>query len=173
MKEKAMTIHETAKLVLVTLSLAVVSGSLAADDTVKIRGEVVGFQRGGPTEVGGEPDRITVRTRDGETRCLLLGEAGSCPGCVDVGDRIRARVMVGEPIGEPLRVRTMRVRRTGESLTFRNEAGELVHTRARRQEQSGADSVDAGRVRQQHRGQESGARGGGGRGRSGAGGGRR
>lgn len=168
-----MTIHEAAKLVLVTLSLAVVSVSLAADDAVKIRGEVVGVQRGGPAQGGGEPDRITVRTRDGETRCLLLGEAGSCPGCVEVGDRVRARVMAGEPVGAPLRVRTMRVRRTGESLTFRNEAGELVRTRDRRQEQSGTDPADAGRVRQQHRGQEPGARGGSGRGRGGAGGGRR
>lgn len=168
-----MTIQETTKLVLVILSLAAVSAPLAANDAVKIRGEVVGVQQGVPAQGGGEPDRITVRTRDGETRCLLLGKAGSCPGCVAVGDRVRARVMAGDPMGEPLRVRTMRVRRTGESLTFRNEAGELVRTRARRQEQSGTAPADTGRVRQQHQGQEPGARGGSGRGRGGAGGGRR
>jgi hypothetical protein len=120
----------------------------AADDPTRITGEVVGMRHAVSTASQVELDRLTVRMRSGEIRHLLLGETGSCPDCVVVGDRVRVRVMAGEPTGEPWRIRTMQVRRTGETLTFRNEAGELVRTRAGREEPPGARTEG---VRHSHR----------------------
>jgi hypothetical protein len=162
--EMAMKNHVTGKLAVATLVLAAVPALQAADETAAIKGEVVGFHPGGKIEQGFEPDRITVRTRGGETRDLLLGEPGSCPDCVRVGDRVRARVMNGDPAGAPLRVREMKVRRTGESFTYRNEAGELVRTRARSREGAGPGSHGSSGSGPAHRSRQSGARGGGGRG---------
>jgi hypothetical protein len=162
--EMAMKNHVTAKLVIVTLVLAAVPALQAADEVAAVKGEVVGVHPGGTLEQGVEPDRITVRMRSGETRELLLGEPGSCPDCVRVGDRVRARVMNGDPAGAPLRVREMKVRRTGESYTYRNEAGELVRTRTRAREGAGSGSYGSSGAGPGHRSRQSGARGGGGRG---------
>ena len=156
--------HMTGKLAIATLFLAAVPALQAADEAVAVKGEVVGFQPGGKVEQGFEPDRITVRTHSGETRDLLLGEPGSCPNCVRVGDRVRARVMKGDPAGAPLRVREMKVRRTGESFTYRNEAGELVRTRTRARDGAGSGSYGASGAGTGRRTGQSGARGGGGRG---------
>ena len=47
---------------------------------------------GGEEHEGGEYDRLTIRTRQGEEMRLHLGEGGACDGCFQVGDRVRARL---------------------------------------------------------------------------------
>ena len=96
----------------------------------EIRGEIVEVGRYAATDGSSEFDRVTVRTREGETRELLLGEPGSCPDCVMPGDQVRARLMTGGPMDGPRQVRHMRVHRTGEDLTFRDRTGAMVQTRA-------------------------------------------
>jgi hypothetical protein len=136
--------------ILVASSLLLGAGSvLGAETTEVVTGEVLDV--GTETVAGqtGALDRITIRTRSRETQRLLLGQAGSCPACYRVGDRVRARVMTGDPATGPRRVRTMEVRRTGESLTFRDGAGNAIRTRVRTRDGSciGADGAQPQRQR--------------------------
>jgi hypothetical protein len=170
--EVIMMIRTATSLALLILPSLVAPSIAAADDPLEIRGETVAIRQAVATQDAGDLDRLTLRTRAGETRHLLLGEAGSVPEEVRVGDRVRVRVMAGEPAGEPQRVRTMRLR-GGESYTFRNEAGELVRMRAQRQVEAGADPPSPRRTRQRDRGQDPACRGGDRGGRAGRGGARR
>ena len=106
-------------------------GVTAAVDTTSTQGKVLEIQRGVSVHDQGEFDRLTIRTRDGETERLLLGQSGSCPDCVMVGDRVRAQLMNGDVSGATRRVRSLQVRRTGETIAIRNEAGELIRERTR------------------------------------------
>ena len=113
-------------------------GTAAAEDAVATKGKVLEIERGVSVQNQGEFDRLTIRTQNGETERLLLGRTGSCPDCVQVGDRVRAQVMAGDGSGTQQRVQSMKVRRTGQTTDFRNESGELLRTRSRSGEGTGA-----------------------------------
>jgi hypothetical protein len=119
-----------AAVVLLGTPLFAAASSTAGGETRTVQGTVIGSVEvaGGGHEAA--LDSVRVRTRDGETVRLMLGPAGSCAGCVHDGDRIRARVMANTHNGTA-QVRTMQVRRSGERLAFRNQAGELVLARNR------------------------------------------
>jgi len=138
-----------------------------------VRGEVVQIRRAEQVGNHGELDQLTIRTRTGETRRLLLGEPGSCPASLETGDQVRVRTMAGDGGSEGQRVRAMYVGRTGESFKFRNKSGEMVRTQTRLRDGSSAASGVGEQSRRQQRGQDRIASGGGGRGQGGAGGGRR
>jgi len=141
----------------VVLTLLVV-GASAAVDTASTQGEVLEIQRGVSVSDQGELDRLTIRNRNGETEHLLLGQSGSCPDCVMVGDRVRARVMSGDMTGNGRRVRSMKVRRTGETIPFRSESGELIRERAHRADGTGAGSANGHGCRRQNGTHQSGTR---------------
>ena len=105
---------QTATRVAVILACLGSPVTFTGERTNEIRGEIVEVGRYAATDGSSEFDRVTVRTREGETRELLLGEPGSCPDCVMLGDRVRARLMTGGPTDGPRQVRHMRVHRTGE-----------------------------------------------------------
>lgn len=118
------TQRTTTRAALTVLALATaVTTSAARNPETEIRGEVVAVRQSESTQNAGALDELTVRTSQGETQRLLLGQAGECIDCVRVGDRIRARVMAGEPAGAAQRVQAMRVERSGEKYTFRNAGG--------------------------------------------------
>lgn len=121
----------------VVFALLVV-GVTAAVDSNSTQGQVLEIERGVSVHDQGEFDRLTIRTRDGETERLLLGQSGSCPNCVMVGDRVRAQLMNADASGATRRVRSMQVRRTGETIAVRNEAGKLIRERTRQGEGSDA-----------------------------------
>jgi hypothetical protein len=104
---------------------------IAEDTAAKVQGEVVQVMQRVRTENAGALDALMIRTRQGENMRLLLGEPGSCPGCVQVGDRVRVRLAAGGPSDDGYRVQTMRIRRTGEAFRFRDGTGALVQTRSR------------------------------------------
>lgn len=172
------------------------------EETV-VEGEVVQIRNQVRTHSGGEVQQIMVRTRQGEMKQLQLGDPSACTGeCLQVGDQVRARVMTqtrtqsrietqadtaaasagdvaATASGEALAVRSMKVRRTGQELTFRDASGDLLRTRSRAKDGTGAGSGDRMRTRDQiHEpgtggGSGSGTRGGsrgGGRGGRGGGG---
>lgn len=113
-----------------------------------IRGEVVAVRQIERTENRGALDELTVRTRNGEMHRLVLGEAGACADCIRVGDRVRARVMAGEPAGSAQRVRTMRVERNGERFAFGGASGQGSVQRIRQADRTGAgQGGGAGRTR--------------------------
>ena len=147
-----------------TLSLALLLAALPTalaqeEPPPEIEGTVVKVQQRVRTENGAEFTELQIRTREQQMMQLRLGETGSCVDCVREGDQVRARLMGGDAQGEPQRVRSMKVRRTGQSLDFRSESGDLVQTR------------DQQRLRSRDRIHEPGTGGGSGEGRRGSGGG--
>jgi len=121
--------------VLAVLLMALGAPSIAAGDAPeKIEGEVVQLMQ--QTGNAGELDTLMIRTRHGEQMHLALGDAGSSEGRVQVGDRISARLSGGEPTEQGYRVQSMKVRRTGETLQYRDASGEMLQTRARSREHS-------------------------------------
>ncbi len=143
---------------ILAISILVVIGSAAATNSNSTQGEVLEVQHGVSVPDQGEFDRLTIRTRNGETQRLLLGRSGDCPDCVMVGDRVRARVMAGDESGTARRVQSMQVRRTGERFTFRNEAGELTRERTRSGKGAGAGSANGRGACRNNGGQQSEAR---------------
>jgi hypothetical protein len=113
----------------------------AAEPLEEVRGEVVEVLQ--QTRNGGEFDALRIRTRQGEEMRLLLGDAGSAAG-LQAGDRVRARLMAGDPWDQGYPVRSMRVRRTGQTLQFRDASGNPVrdrsHVRDRSRDGSGSGS---------------------------------
>ena len=126
---------------ILAVSTLLILGSATARNSNSAQGEVLEIQHGVSVPDQGEFDRLTIRTRNGETQRLLLGRSGDCPNCVMVGDRVRARVMAGDESGAARRVQNMQVRRTGERYTFRNEAGELTRERTRHGRGTGEGSA--------------------------------
>ncbi len=132
----------------------------------KVKGEVIRVEQHVRTQNGGEYDRLTVRTRQGEEMHLRLGEGGACEGCFQVGDRIRARIRTGEGPEADCQVQFMKLRREGRKLAFREDGGRMVRV----QERFGPESR-AGKQRGSERrggadsGPGKGKAGGGGRGR--------
>ena len=108
---------------------------LANQKSQRLKGEVVAVQQ--QTRNQGTDEVITVRTRNGEQRQFRLQD-GSCEGgCVQVGDQIKARVSRGAG-GEAGQIQSMKVRRNGEMYGYSNQSGQLVRTRQRLQDGSGA-----------------------------------
>jgi len=124
-----------------------IPAALAGGSPRTIDGEVVQVMQ--QTENAGELDALMVRTSQGEQIRLLLGQGGSSAGHVQVGDRVRAKLSAGENAGAGYRVQSMKVRRTGETLRYRNAAGEMVQaqSRARYRDGSGSGAQDRTRAR--------------------------
>ena len=131
----------------VLVGLLAGAGAAAQDSPARVEGEVVRVMQ---QTRAGEPanlDAVMVRTRNGERMRLLLGQAGDCPGCVQVGDQVRARLMKGGSSADGHQVRTMKVQRTGERTRFRNASGELLRTRSRNGTGDGSGTNDRARSR--------------------------
>jgi hypothetical protein len=141
-----MKTHNSAILAALALCLAAVPAS-AKGNTGEVKGEVVELRQGVRLENRGGIDQLTLRTRDGATHRLLMGRTDGCPDCVAVGDRVRARLVQGGSQAEPGRVQAMKVRRTGETLTFRNERGDLLRTTTRSQDRARLESSAGGGTR--------------------------
>ena len=97
----------------------------------KVKGEVIKVEQHVRTRNGGEYDRLTIRTRQGEELRLRLGGVGACDGCFQEGDRIRARIRIGEGPDADCQVRFMKLRRQGRMLAFREEGGRMVRVQDR------------------------------------------
>jgi hypothetical protein len=151
----------------------------------KVKGQVVEVEQQQATGNAGELTRLTIRTRNGEQLRLHLGEPGACQNCVQVGDRIRAR-LGGEPGPNGARqVRSMKVRRNGEMFRLASDGnGNLVRQQSRFGDgtSEGADKNrvrtrlgdgSQGKVKGSRSGQGGGNAGGGQRGGGRGGGGRR
>lgn len=98
----------------------------------KVKGEVIKVEQQVKTANGGEFDRLTIRTRQGEEMQLHLGRDGACDGCFQQGDRIRARVQSADGTGSGYQVQSMKVRRGGEMYGYVNAGGQLVQERGGR-----------------------------------------
>jgi len=144
----------------VLLAIIAVSSAIAGDAPTKIKGEVIQVMQHAGTGNAGELDSVMIRTRQGEQKRLLLGQSGTCEGCVQVGDQIRAQLSAGGSTDGGYQVQTMKVRRTGESLQYRNDAGELLQTQTRSRNQSRDGSAAATQNRAQDRDREPGTGGG-------------
>ena len=115
----------------------------AGPDEATVKGEVVQVQQRVRTENDGSVDQLEVRTRQGQELRLQMGKADSCPGCVQVGDQIRARVRTGSD-GQASQVRSMKVRRDGSMRSYRFQNGELAlnQTRLRARDGSGTGPIN-------------------------------
>jgi hypothetical protein len=111
----------------------VAAPAFAQQGQESFKGEVVAVQQ--QTQNQGTDQLITVRTRQGERKQFRLGD-GSCAGCVQVGDQVRARVSQGGA-GQPGQVRSMKVKRNGEMFGYSNQSGRLVRTQQRSRDGSG------------------------------------
>ena len=121
--------------------------ALAGRAYQKVKGEVIKVERQLQTPSGDAYDCLTVRTRQGEQLRLHLGEGGACEGCFQVGDQVRARVQervqervqtraqervqTGEGSQMEYQVRSMKLRREGHMLAFREQGGQLVRVQGR------------------------------------------
>jgi hypothetical protein len=127
-------IQQTIPLAAILIAVAVVP-PLTAQQSESLKGEVIAVQQ--QTRNQANDQLVTVRTRNGENRQLRLRD-GSCDGsCVQVGDQIRARISRGNS-GESGQVQSMQVRRNGEMFGYSNQSGQLVRTRQRLHDGSGA-----------------------------------
>jgi hypothetical protein len=145
-------------LAVVLVALGVQAPAAHDDAPGVVEGEVVRLMQ--QTSNQGELDALQIRTRQGESMQLLLGEAGSSAGRVQEGDRIRARLSNAEPDGEAYRVRSMKVRRTGERLQYRDAAGEMLQTQARDRFRDGTGTATQRRIHNRDRIHEPGTGGG-------------
>jgi len=121
------------------LAFSATLSTAASQDETTVKGEVVQVQQRVRTANDGEFDQLKIRTRQGQEMQLQMGKAGSCPGCAEVGDQIRARVRTGAD-GQMSQVQSMKVRRDGSMNSYRFQNGELAQnqTRMRAQDGSGA-----------------------------------
>ncbi len=164
---------KTRHMVVMALALVLALGTLSQAEERTVRGEVVQIVNQQRTNNEGELVQIRIRTRQGEQLQLQLGEAGCLGEGLQIGDRVRARVMNADGAGEPARVRTMKVRRTGQSFTFRTKDGTLLGAGDRLRDRA-RDGSGGGQIRDRQRihdpgtggctGSGAGRRGGGGRG---------
>ena len=92
----------------------VATPAAAGEKYKKVKGHVIKVEQHVRTQNGGESDRLTIRTRQGEEMQLHLGEGGACEGCFQEGDLVRARVRASEGAGSGHEVKSMKVRRGGE-----------------------------------------------------------
>ena len=113
-------------------ALALLVASLAATPAAakksysRVKGHVIKVEQHVRTANGGEFDRLTIRTRNGDEMQLHLGQGGACEGCFQQGDRIRAKVQAGDGTGGGARVQSMKVRRGGEQYGYVNAGGKMV-----------------------------------------------
>ena len=139
--------------------------TLADDDDTprqtraRLSGEVVEVRQQTRLQNEGAVTEIKIRTRNQTEQWLRLGRADECPDCVQVGDRIRARVMGGEA-GEPARVRSMWNTTTGERVQLRNRSGELLQNTVRTRTRAGDGSGSGGMTRTRARDGSGGGSGG-------------
>lgn len=122
-------------LALVMAFALVIAPAWAGKNAQTIQGYVIKVEQQVSTQNDGQFDQLRIRTRQGEEMQLKLGQAGSCQGCVQVGDRIRAQVMMGGN-GEA-QIQSMQVRRNREMYGYHLEAGTLVRTRSQLRDGSG------------------------------------
>ncbi|MBD3868391.1 MAG: hypothetical protein IFK94_09725 [Acidobacteria bacterium] len=122
-------------------------------EPTEVKGEVIQVQLQQRLQTGnqGEFDHLMIQTREGVQMRVRLGEGGSCEGMVAEGDQVRLRLMAGGPVDGAYQARTMKVRRTGESYQFRNEAGDMVQIRAQTRAQDGTGDGVQVRTRSQTR----------------------
>lgn len=132
----------------ILLTLSTTLPAVASSDETTIKGEVIQVQQRVRTANDGEFDQLRIRTRQGEEMQLQLGKSGSCPGCVEVGDRIRARVR-GAGEGQLGQVQSMKVRRNGSMQSYRVQNGELTGDRTRLRSRDGSGGGNKGRQRGQ------------------------
>jgi hypothetical protein len=117
----------------VLVGMSAGAATLAQETPAEIEGEVIQLTQQTRNGEPGGLDAVMVRTRQGERVRLLLGEAGSCEGCVRVGDQVRARLSKNGATGDAYQVRAMKVKRTGEKIRFRDASGQLLRDRFREQ----------------------------------------
>lgn len=169
---------KTKRMFAVPLALSIgafgAAGTLAQDTPTRVEGEVVRVMEQARV---GEPDAldsIMIRTREGVRMRLLLGEPGSCQGCVQAGDQVRVRLMKRNASTEDgYLVRSMKVERSRQGVRFRNASGELVPIQTRDRIRSQEQIHRTGRGQAGTRGdRSSGGRPAGGAARGGGGGGR-
>jgi len=129
---------------LLLISSATLS-TAASQDEVTVKGEVVQVQQRVRTENDGEFDQLKIRTRQGQEMRLQMGKAEGCPGCVQVGDQIRARVRSSAD-GQAAQVQSMKVRRNGSMQSYRLQNGELTQNESRVRARDGSC---AGRINQE------------------------
>jgi len=115
------------------VALLLGGGVSAQDPPSTVEGEVVQVMQQARTGEPGGLDAVMIRTREGERTRLLLGAPGSCEGCVQVGDRVRARLSKSGSTADGYAVRSMRVERTGAKTRFRDGSGQLLQARSRDQ----------------------------------------
>lgn len=132
------------------LAAATIPCPAASEPPEEVRGEVVEVMQS--TRNGGEFDALRIRTRQGEEMRLLLGGAGTAAG-LRAGDRVRARLAAGGPSDQGYPVRSMRVRRTGQTLQFRDASGNPVQDRLRDRDRSrdGSGSGSSWQIRSRSR----------------------
>lgn len=111
--------------------------AVAGQDETTVKGEVIQVQQRIRTENDGELDQLRIRTRQGQEMRLQMGKAESCPGCVEVGDQIRARVRTGAD-GQAAQVQSMQVRRDGSMYSYRFQNGELAQSQTRMRARDGS-----------------------------------
>lgn len=160
---------------IVLLMVAGAITAIAADgEPVEVKGEVVQLQlqQRQQLQAAGEFDHVMIQTRTGEQMRVRLGAAGTTEGMVAEGDQVRMRLMAGGPVDGAYQARSMQVRRTGESVQYRNEAGEMLQTqtRTRTRLQDGTGDGAMTRTRTGQGSTTSGSRGSGGGGSRGGGG---
>ena len=121
------------------LAFCLIPAMAQEGEPTDVKGEVVQVQIQQRQQTGnhGEFDHLMIQTREGAQMRVRLGEGGSCEGMVAEGDQVRLRLMAGGPVDGAFQARNMKVRRTGESYQFRNEAGDLVRVRTRTRSQDG------------------------------------
>jgi hypothetical protein len=97
----------------------------------KVKGHVVKVEQQVRTQNDGGSTRLTIRTRKGDEMQLHLGNSENCQGCVQVGDRIQARLQSKQGPNGGHQVQSMKVRRDGQMFSLQNNgAGSMVRRQA-------------------------------------------
>jgi hypothetical protein len=162
-KEKTMRIVRT--FILAAAAAALAAWPAVAQQTPgkngKLAGEVIEVRQSNATRNQGALTEIRVRSEQRQDTWLRLGRADEMGQRVQVGDRIRARVMAGGT-GEPLNVHSLRNETTGEKLRLRTDDGTLFRQRDRDRDQTRDQARDRDRDRDRiHQPGSAGGQGGG------------
>ncbi len=133
--------------------LVLVAGSAVAaeaEELENVSGQVIQIRQSTATANEGALTEIRVRTRQRMELWLQLGPASQYGSMYQVGDRIRARVMVQNE-GEVKMVQTIQNQRTRVKMQVRSKDGKLIKEQTRTREQERLRDGSGDQHRNQYR----------------------
>jgi hypothetical protein len=163
------SIRNALTVILVTVAFSLPALSAGNGCPRVVNGEVLELQQGVSDSDGRMWDEAIVQGNDGRQYRLRLQQTGDGPALCSAGDRIRARIMTGDPEDGAYLARNMFNHTSGEMFRVRDSGGNTVRLadRTRERKRDGSCAGDAVRARSRERVHSPGTGGGGSGGRGG------